>query len=287
MWEQRLAEISRQIEETRASVATSASVALIFDGLPVIGQGDIRLDFSTDALSSYQKIVAASLAALSEQQVAIKGRIRGASRSKLYIRDIVRGSMGFILEELPPEQPDMFNTQLKDAVENATKFLESLNTASVEEFNAAIGEAEPRLVSAVQKFAKVLKDAGATAKIVGAEQKFSLGLEDVNRLSDRFTDVEVQEERITVAGVLRGVLPESHAFELEVEGRDGVLKGAVTDELVENYVADQGFTEQLLLKPVTAFVRYTRTFRASKLLREQVVLENLEPRIENEHFGRF
>jgi hypothetical protein len=278
MWEQRLAEITRQIADMRVSAATSASVALIFDGLPVVGQGDIRLDFSTDALATYQKIISASLATLSAQEVAARGKIKGAARSKLYIRDIVRGSMGFIIEELSPPQTDMFNTPLKNAVEHATKFLTTLNTASEDDFNSAIEAAAPRLVIAVQKFTKVLKDGGATAKIVGAEHKLALGLEDVNRLSDRFTNVEVQEEVTTRQGVLLGVLPDSHEFELEVEGQDSVLKGSATDDLVEKYVADQAFKEQLLLKPVTAHIRYTRTFRKGKRLREQVMLENLEPR---------
>lgn len=287
MWEQRLTEVTRQIEAMRVSVATSASVALIFDGLPVVGQGDIRLDFSADALTTYQKIISASLATLGDQKVAAKGKIKGAERSRLYIRDIVRGSMGFIIEELSPPQTDLFDTPLKQAVERATEFLTSLNTPSDDDFNSAIDAASPRLVGAVQKFAKVLKDGGATAKIVGAEQKLALGLEDVNRLSDRFTNVEVQEESITLNGVLLGVLPDSHDFELEVDGQDGVLKGSATDDLVAKYVADQAFKEQLLLKPVRAFLRYTRTLRNSKLLREQVMLENLEPRTEIENFGRF
>lgn len=277
MWEQRLAEVTRQIEEMRVSAATSASVALIFDGLPVVGQGDIRLDFSTDALSSYQKIVAASLASLNEEQVAARGRIKGAARSRLYIRDIVRGSMGFIIEELSPPQTDMFNTPLKNAVENATAFIATLNTPSDEEFVSAIDAAAPRLVLAVQKFAKVLKDGGATAKIVGSEQKLTLGLDEVNRLSDRFTQVDVQEETITVSGVLLGVLPDSHDFELRINGTEDILKGATTDDLVAKYVADVAFKEQLLLKPVKAFVRYTRTFRNGRLLREQILLENIEP----------
>ncbi|RYC11779.1 hypothetical protein [Ciceribacter ferrooxidans] len=280
MWEQRLAELTRQIETAQVSTATCASVALIFDGLPVVGQGDIRLDFSTDALATYQKIIAASLATLNDQQIATKGKIKGAERSKLYIRDIVRGSMGFILEELSLPQTDMFDTPLKKAVERATGFLASLNTATDEDFNVTIDAAAPRLISAVQKFTKVLKDAGATAKIVGAEQKIILGLDDINRLSNRLTDVEVQEESVTLDGVLLGVLPDAQTFELEVKDRDGVLKGSATDDLVDKYVADQAFKEKLLLKPVKAFLRYTRTFRSSKLLREQVTLENLEPRLE-------
>ncbi len=287
MWEQRLNEISQQITDLRVSSATSASVAVIFDGLPVIGQGDIRLDFSTDALGTYQKIVAASLATLADEAVAAKGKIKGAKRSKLYIRDIVRGSMGFILEEISPPQSDLFNTPLKIAVENATAFLASLNTPSLDEFNSAIDAAPPRLVSAVQKFAKVLKDAGATAKIVGDDQKLALGLEDVARLSERFTTVDVQEESVTLNGTLLGVLPDSHEFELEVEGQDEIVKGAATDDLVSKYVADNAFKEQLLLKPVKAFLRYTRTYRGGRLLREQVMLENLEPQARTDYPARF
>lgn len=277
MWEQRLEEITRQIADLNVSRASSASVALIFDGLPVIGQGDIRLDFSTDALSTYQKLVAASLATLSDEEIAAKGQVKGTKRSKLYIRDIVRGSMGFLLEELSPPQTDLFNTPLKNAVENTTAFLASLNTPSLDEFNTVIDAAAPRLVSAVQKFAKVLKDAGATAKIVGDEQRLSLNIEDVNRLSERFTAVDVREEDVTLNAVLMGVLPDSHDFELEVAGQEGVLRGTATEDLVSKYIADAEFKERLLLKPVKAFLRYTRTYRGIRLLREQVMLENLEP----------
>ena len=62
MWQTRLAEIDAQIAALSASSSNYASVALIFDGNPVIGSGDIRLDFTTDALDSYQKIISLALA---------------------------------------------------------------------------------------------------------------------------------------------------------------------------------------------------------------------------------
>ena len=68
-----------------------ASVALIFDGNPVIGAGDIRLDFTTDALDSYQKIISLALAAkLSQGDLPERGRLPGADKSRLFIRDLVR-----------------------------------------------------------------------------------------------------------------------------------------------------------------------------------------------------
>ncbi|WP_108610053.1 hypothetical protein [Aminobacter sp. MSH1] len=287
MWEQRADEISRQMELLRGASPTTASVALVFDGIPVIGQNDIRLDFSSDALGSFQKIVTASLATLNDQAVATKGKVKGAKQSKLYIRDIVRGSMGFLLEELSPPQADMLETPLKSAVDRATVFISSLNTATEEQFAEVVDTASPRLVGAVQKFAKVLKGAGATAKIVGDDKRVELSLEDVNRLNERFTTVTVNEENATLDAVLLGVLPDSHTFELEVEGQEGVLKGTATDDLVEKYVADHQFKDQLLLKPVRATVVYSRIYRSGNLLREQITLENLEPRVVPENFGRF
>ena len=279
MWTQRADEIRREMETVRGVAPITASVALVFDGLPVIGQDDIRLDFSSDALGSFQKIVTASLATLNDREVAAKGKVKGARQSKLYIRDIVRGSMGFLLEELSSAQADMFETPLKSAVDQATLFISSLNTATEEEFASAIDSASPRLVGAVQKFAKVLKGAGATAKIVGDDKRVELSLEDVKRLNDRFRNVTVHEENATLDGLLLGVLPDAHTFELEVQGQDGVLKGTASDDLVEKYVADQQFKDQLLLKPVRAHLAYTRTYRNGHLLREQITLENLEPRV--------
>ncbi|ANK84172.1 MULTISPECIES: hypothetical protein [unclassified Rhizobium] len=285
MWDQRLSEINERIEQIKASPAKHASVALIFDGLPVIGQGEIRLDFSTEALAAYQRIVSAAMASQNDEAVAAKGKVKGEQKSKLYIRDIVRGSMGFILEESTAPQTDMFNTPLKNAVEQATQLISNLSGSSNEEFVAALEATSPRLVGALQKFTKVLHDAGATTKIVGDENRVALGLEDISRLSSRFSDVEVTEEDSFVEGVLLGILPDSHEFELQLPENGGTIKGAVADGLTSKYVNDQQFKEQLLLKPVKALIRYTRTFRNDRLIKQQLSLENLEPRVESPTLG--
>lgn len=55
MWENRLAEIDEQIAALNVRQSNFASVALVFDGSPVVGSGDIRLDFAASALDAYQK----------------------------------------------------------------------------------------------------------------------------------------------------------------------------------------------------------------------------------------
>ena len=279
MWQSRLAEIDQQIAALSATRSNYATVAVIFDGNPVIGSGDIRLDFTADALDSYQKLVSLTLASrLAKEELPQRGPLRGADQSRLFIRDLVHGSMGFILEEIVPEQSEAFPTPLKVAVEGTTQLLTALSGGSEEDFEVTLEDTQPRVVSAVQRFAKVLYEAGASTRIVGDDRRLSLSTDDVGRLSRRLSEVEVEEEVGPVDGVLLGVLPDSREFELKPPGDDALtIKGAISEELALKYTADAAFKERLLLQPVRAQIKVIRTTRNGRLVRERRVLEALEP----------
>lgn len=279
MWQSRLSEITQQIEALAAVRSNYASVAVIFDGNPVIGSGDIRLDFTADALDSYQKLVSLTLAArLAREELPQRGPLPGADQSRLFIRDLVRGSMGFILEEMVPDQREAFPTPLKDAVESTTQLLTTLSGGSDEDFEATLEGTQPRLVGAVQRFAKVLYEAGASTRIVGDERRLSLSTDDVGRLSRRLSEVEVEEEVGPVDGVLLGVLPDAREFELKPPGDDAAtIKGAISEDLALKYTGDAAFKERLLLQPVRAQIKVIRTSRNGRLVRERRILEALEP----------
>lgn len=278
MWQSRLADIDQQIAALTAGRSNYASVAVIFDGNPVIGSGDIRLDFTTEALDSYQKVVALALASHNGVELSERGRLPAGDQARLFIRDLVRGSMGFILEELPGQQHEMLPTQLKEAVEDTTQLITNLSAASDAEFEATLAGTQPRLVAAVQKFAKVLFDAGASTRIVGDEQRLALSIDEVGRLSRRLGEVEVTEEVVPVDGVLLGVLPEARKFELKL--LDGTMEGAVSEDLAFKYTSDAAFKERLLLQPVRAQVKFVRTKRNGRLVKERRILEALEPTAE-------
>lgn len=278
MWQSRLADIDQQIAALSAGRSNYASVAVIFDGNPVIGSGDIRLDFTTEALDSYQKVVALALASQNGVELSERGRLPAGDQARLFIRDLVRGSMGFILEELPGQQNEMLPTQLKEAVEDTTQLIANLSAASDAEFEATLAGTQPRLVAAVQKFAKVLFDAGASTRIVGDEQRLALSVDEVGRLSRRLGEVEVTEEVVPVDGVLLGVLPEARKFELKL--LEGTMEGAVSEDLAFKYTSDAAFKERLLLQPVRAQVKFVRTKRNGRLVKERRILEALEPTAE-------
>jgi hypothetical protein len=283
MWQNRLTEIARQIEALGTKTSNYASVALVFDGNPVIGSSDIRVDFATDALTSFQKLVAARFAekqreAMGDQAALPKrGKLPGARNTSLFIRDLVRGSMGFILEELP-EQAELLPTKLKEAVESTTEFLGCLNGASDEEFQTIVADSEPRVVQAVQKFTKVLFEAGASTRIAGDQHRAALSIADVDRLSKRLNEVEVTEEQETINGVLQGLLPDKLEFEFKVAGEDGItLLGDVTEELARKYTLDPAFVGRLLHKPGVARIKIVRTSRNGTQTKEQRIMEALEP----------
>lgn len=281
MWQSRLADIDQQISALAAARSNYASVAVIFDGNPVIGSGDIRLDFTTEALDSYQKVVALALASHNGVELPERGRLPAGDQARLFIRDLVRGSMGFILEELPAQQHEMLPTKLKEAVENTTELIGNLSSGTDKEFEATLEGTQPRLVAAVQKFAKILYDAGASTRILGDERQLALSIDDVGRLSRRLAEVEVTEEVVPVDGVLLGVLPEARKFELRLPGDDaGTMEGAVSEELALKYTSDAAFKERLLLQPVRAQVKMIRTTRNGRLVKERPVLEALEPAAE-------
>ena len=74
MWQSRLADIDQQIADLAAKSSNYASVAVVFDGNLLIGSGDIQLDFTTEALESYQKVVALALASHNGVELSERGR---------------------------------------------------------------------------------------------------------------------------------------------------------------------------------------------------------------------
>lgn len=283
MWQNRLADIQRQIDELNTNRTSYASVALVFGGNPVIGSSDIRVDFTADALSSFQKLVAVRLAERrrqstgERQELPRRGKLPGGKNANLFIREVVRGSMGFILEEMP-EQTELIATQLKEAVESTTELLRQLNEANDAQFQSMISSSEPRVVQAIQKFTEVLFESGASMKIAGDEKLVALSISDVDRLSKMLNAISVHEEFETLDGILQGLLPEKLEFEFKVAGDLGnTLRGDVSEELASKYTLDPEFVERLLQKPGRARIKVIRTSRNGVLAREQRVMEALEP----------
>ena len=83
-----------------------ASAALFFGGGPVIGARGIESEFAGSAVTKFQDIVAKVLAH-ETGGLGQRGIVPNKGASTLHITNIVRGSFGFLLEEVQPHQQQL------------------------------------------------------------------------------------------------------------------------------------------------------------------------------------
>ncbi|MBR0854336.1 hypothetical protein [Bradyrhizobium liaoningense] len=274
MWEQRREELVRRLEQAVQTDDSHGEVALLFDGGPVIGSQEIRLQFATQVLESYQALVAIFAAEKGGAELKARGKLPKAFTSKLFIRDMLRGSVGFLLEEPRPTQTSMLPTVLKDAIHEATASLNELSAASAESFQARAETMSPRAIGAIKRISKTLIDAGAVAKIVDDEEELSLTAERLATLQARLNDVEVVEDTEELIGVLLGIFPDRQQYEFRVgPPEDGqVIYGPVSEDLDQRYVANPA---EVLLKPARARFQVITTVRGGRVQSEERVLQSI------------
>ncbi|WP_018318273.1 hypothetical protein [Bradyrhizobium sp. WSM2793] len=274
MWEQRRAALLRRLEEAAKTDDSHAEVALLFDGGPVVGSQEIRLQFATQVLDGYQTLVAIIAAEKGGAELKARGKLPKAFTSKLFIRDMLRGSVGFLLEEPLPPQGSLLPTVLKDAVREATASLRDLSAASSDAFQSRAETMSPRAMRAVKRISKTLIEAGALAKIVDDAEELSLTSERVAILQSRLNEVEVVETTEELDGVLLGIFPDRQQYEFRIGSpEDGqVIYGSVSEDLDVRYIANPA---EVLLKPVRARFQLITTIRAGQKQSEERVLQTI------------
>lgn len=274
MWEQRRADLVRRIEQEGKIDDSHAEVALLFEGGPVLGSQDIRLQFATQVLDGYQTLVAIFAAEKGGAELKARGKLPKAFTSKLFIRDMLRGSVGFLLEEPPPPQASLLPTVLRDAVHEATASLRDLSASSSDEFQSRAEVMSPRAMRAVKRISKTLAEAGAAAKIVDDEEELSLTPERVATLQSRLNEVEVVEAIEELDGVLLGIFPDRQQYEFQVGPVENghVIYGSVSEDLDERYIASPA---EVVLKPARARFLVITTMRAGQKQSEERVLQTI------------
>jgi hypothetical protein len=189
---------------------------------------------------------------------------------------MLRGSVGFLLQEPSPEQGSLVPTLLKEAVEDATQALNDLANAETEQFHARVDSLSPRAVNAVKKIVKTLNESDAEIKIIGGDGEVRLDRAKIASLNARLNDLEVLESRETTIGMLLGILPDRQQYEFRI-GEDGpVIYGPVSEDLDERYLTSPDFASSILLKPVTAQFLVITKVRAGQIQTQQKVLERID-----------
>jgi hypothetical protein len=250
-----------------------ASAALFFGGRPVLGSQGIESGFAGSAVGQFQDLVS-MVHAHDTVGLAERGTVPRRSSSTLHITNIVRGSFGFLLEEVQP-QYQMLDSSLKTAVDEATRLLMAFGEDDEEDFRSAVEEIDQRVLAASGEFFDLMRKNGATVRLVSGDTDRSFGSDVVARAVDRARTTTVVDDDETVRGQLAGVLPESHQFEFRAADERGTIRGRVDRELTAHQLGL--FNKEFVNANSRARLKVKRVLRNHAVVREKYTLVGIEP----------
>lgn len=277
VWRARLDSLDERLAEVGEGLETRASVALLFEGDPVVGTTEIRADFAAKMLDGFQNLVGVMFAQSSGRHLNGQGRAPLLDQSRLYVREMARGSVGFVLEERELEQTEFVDSSLKAVVEDAVGMIEAISLPAVQDADPLEG-LSPRVIQSAHKFAKALATSHATAKIISDTHHVLLPEERVLALYQRLDEARVVEEVDRIPGVILGLLPDSGKFEFKAALSDQTTLGDTSTDIQFRYIADPMFHDRFVMRPVFATIRSLQIIRAGRPGKRDFVLEDVEAR---------
>lgn len=248
-FEGRLASIEAEIQKLDASHETTGSVALMFAGAPVFGSRSIDAEFATTIVKSFQDLVAKRISSEEFGRMGARGKVKERTASALAIKELVRGSLGFILEENTRNE-QVTDTPIKKAIDDVTAVIEQASAVDAAEFNSTLEDLDPRLLGSLREFFKALDDGGASVRIVESERDANLDFASVHRGRVRVETTEVEDrDGETVTGELLGLLPESRRFDMRLIESGEIIRGKVAPGLATQWpelIESEGLNQKLI-----------------------------------------
>lgn len=252
---------------------TLAAAALFFGGRPVLGSQGIESGFAGSAVGQFQDLVS-MVHAHDTVGLAERGTVPRRSSSTLHITNIVRGSFGFLLEEVRP-QLQMVDSSLKTAVDEATRLLMAFGEDDEEDFRSAVEEIDQRVLAASGEFFDLMRKSGATMRLVSGDTDRSFDSDLVARAVERARTTTVIDGDDIVRGQLAGVLPESHQFEFRAADERGTIRGRVDRDLTPHQLGL--FNKEFVNTNSRAKFKVKRVLRNQSVVRERYILTGIEP----------
>ncbi|MDA8095293.1 MAG: hypothetical protein M0T84_15570 [Betaproteobacteria bacterium] len=267
-FEARLASIEEDIARLENFHEATGSVALMFAGAPVQGSRAIHADFAAEVLKSFQDLVTKRISSEDLGPLGSRGRVPERTTSTLSIRDLVRGSMGFVLEETATNE-SMIDTPVKKAISDVASVITKAAAGSDEEFESTVETLDPRMLISLRGFFRALDESNASVRIVENERDESLDTNAIRRARTRVDATEVKDtEADDVIGELLGLLPSARRFEMKLVGTGNIIRGSVLPALAMTWL-------ELIESPDERFVG--QVWRAKMKIRE-VTERNRPPR---------
>jgi len=261
------ADLAAEVRHIRETPELQASTALFFSGRPVLGSRGIESEFASKALGTYQDIVTKLFALRSKGALGERGVVPDRDQSRLHVTGIVRGSFGFLMEDAQAENVGVAPA-LKEAVDDSARLLGSFVEEDEENFESAIVDIDDRVLQTVRSFFDILSKDSATLRIVSGDSERTFDMNGIARATERARATLVQEVPETISGLLQGVMPEKHEFELRAGERTiaGKVAGLISaDRLIS-----------LFQKGVEARFNRTDVTRGGRIVRQKFEMIEVE-----------
>lgn len=233
---ERKKEIERRLAAVESRIEAHGTVGLFFGGRPVVGSRGIVASFGTRAVEEFQKVIATRLASRN-RRLGQKGPIPQVKRAQMLITDAVRGSFGFVLEELSPAV-GVEDTELKTVMTEVVDLLNNTTTEDESAFVEAREEMDERVLTSVKGFLGLLDHEGATLRIVENGRDFAFSKEAIQRGKSRTADIDIVDETVRMTGVLF-IIPYGRRFDLRRPSGE-VISGKIDAESLENITEENG-----------------------------------------------
>lgn len=232
----RLATIDAEIQRLAGAEVTTGSVALMFSGRPVHGSRSIETEFASNALQSFQDLVKKQIAGEEFGRLGTRGKVPERTSSTLVIRELVRGSIGFLLEEYS-ENEELADTPIKKAIGEVTSIISDAAAESDEQFEHSVETLDPRILVSLRDFFQNLDEGAAAIRIVEDSRDESLDAQAVHRARLRVEATEVRDiESESVIGEILGLLPDSRRFEMKLLDTGELIRGSVAAALAARWL---------------------------------------------------
>jgi len=225
----RRAALAAKLAEVEILVQYKAAVALFFAGGPVVGSRGIDATFAGRTVGLFQDLVSKQFAMEEVGELGRRGPVALQANSDLLITNVVRGSVGLLLEEA--DQNDAFaDTQLKVVVDHVVDTLAAAAAPAADAFEQALEGMAPRFLAALGDFFEVMDERHALLRVVESERELEFNNEAIQRGRERAraAHIDEQEHEELVGKVF--ILPDSRRFELRIIDGGPPITGTVARE---------------------------------------------------------
>jgi hypothetical protein len=204
-----------------------------------------------------------------EQEGVLKqnGRLPLTSQSKMLVTNLVRGSVGFVLQE-SGETAQIVDTSLRLVVDEVADILSRVGAADEAIFFEAAAALDQRVLGSLKDFFKLLDEQQATLRIVSGSRDFQLDRSTVSLARTRVQAIQIEEKGEELEGTLY-VLPTGRRFEFEtIQGAARVTFGGSVSPVAAAQIAGQQEIDGVSIDPRQIATRPMRVEIQTREIRE-------------------